>query len=407
MSAWHFIRQLSFTLGARFPSMSRRLIQSSPSALSRCFSSPFLTSYKAWDQWVPNITVSKICTSSSLENLVAVYAASSYLSVRIRCPKHVADLLAEALLCFGATSTSMDEEDASDGPSEIWIESIFSEREDVGTCISLAADSIGLKEILSYEVKIGEQNDWIKKSQESFHPVEVTKGLWIVPEWITPPDVQATNIILNPGLAFGTGEHPTTKLCLLLLHSCIKGGESFLDYGTGSGILAIAALKFGAALAIGIDLDPVAITAACQNASLNNVGPEKLQLHLISSKPSPSSSMDDRTSGALKEENMYRIRMISETDKYDVVIANILLNPLLDYADHIASYAKPGALIGLSGILSEQVPCMVERYSLLLDGIEVSEIDDWACVTGRKRSSAVLRPNCGRSRNCYIEKLGN
>lgn len=80
--------------------------------------------------------------------------------------------------------------------------------------------------------------------QESFSPVEVTEGIWIVPEWISPPNLQATTIInLNPGLAFGTGDHPTTKLCLLLLHDLIKGAETVLDYGTGSGILAIAALK--------------------------------------------------------------------------------------------------------------------------------------------------------------------
>ncbi|KAL4314082.1 hypothetical protein AHAS_Ahas15G0049500 [Arachis hypogaea] len=109
--------------------------------------------------------------------------------------------------------------------------------------ISHAADSIGLKEIPRYEVKIIEEDDWMKGAQESFHPVEVTEGLWVVPKWITPPDIQAMNIILNPGLAFGIGDHPTTKLCLLLLHDRIKGGEYILDYGTGTGILAIAALK--------------------------------------------------------------------------------------------------------------------------------------------------------------------
>ncbi|WRX15992.1 hypothetical protein QQP08_008479 [Theobroma cacao] len=130
----------------------------------------------------------------------------------------------EALMCFGASSTTVDEDNNCDTSKE-------------------AVDSLGLKEIPSYEVKTGEQYDWIKKTQESFDSVEVTEGFWIVPEWKTPPDVQAMNIILNPRLAFGTGEHSTTRLCLLLLQRLIKGGECFLDYGTGSGILSIAALK--------------------------------------------------------------------------------------------------------------------------------------------------------------------
>ncbi|KAE8691869.1 hypothetical protein F3Y22_tig00110865pilonHSYRG00212 [Hibiscus syriacus] len=166
---------------------------------------------------------------------------SPYLSVRIRCRKDISDMFSETLICFGATSTTVDEDVNCDASTEICIESIFPESEEVDVCISQAIDSVGLKEIPSYEVKTGEHCDWIKKTQESFDPVEVSEGLWIVPEWKTPPGVEAINIVLNPGLAFGTG--PTTRLCLLLLQGLIKGGEYFLDYGTGSGILTIAALK--------------------------------------------------------------------------------------------------------------------------------------------------------------------
>ncbi|KAL2472810.1 ribosomal protein L11 methyltransferase-related [Forsythia ovata] len=209
--------------------------------------------------------------------------------------------------------------------------------------------------------------------QESFHPVEVTEGLWIVPEWRKPPDVQAINIVLNPGLAFGTGEHPTTKLCLLLLQSLIRGGEYFLDYGTGSGILAIAAVKFGADLSVGFDIDSLAITSARQNAALNNIGPDRLLLSLV---PSKNDHAFDSGYGA---------RIISETNKYDVVIANILLYPLLDLAERIVSYAKPGAVVGVSGIISEQIPCVIEHYSQFLEDIIVSKMDDWACISGTKK----------------------
>lgn len=280
-------------------------------------------------------------------------------------------------MCFGANSTTIDEQDGRHfDEQEIWIGSTFDVDEDVEECISRAANSIGLKEIPNYKVEKKDQTDWIKLTQESFHPVEITEGLWIVPEWRETPDLQATTIILNPGLAFGTGEHPTTKLCLLLLRRLIKGGEYFLDYGTGSGVLAIAALKFGADLSVGFDIEPQAITSARHNAGLNDIGPDKLQLTLVSESPLDHISAEDS----------YNSKIIAERDKYDVVIANILLHPLLDLADQIVSYAKPGATIGISGIISEQVPMVMERYSQLLQDINISMMDDWACISGSKKA---------------------
>lgn len=305
-----------------------------------------------------------------------------YLSVNIRCQKNVAGMLSEALLCFGATSTSMDEAEHLQADDEICMSSIFPIGQDVKECISHAVDSIGLKEIPSYDITMQDHVDWIKEAQESFNPVEVTDGLWIVPEWRKPPDHQVTNIILNPGLAFGTGEHPTTKLCLLLLRSLIKGGEIFLDYGTGSGILAIAAIKFGAAFSVGLDIDPQAITSARHNAALNNIPSEKLFLNLVPAQG--STSIFDEIEG-INRHHLYDTRIHAETETFDVVIANILLNPLLDLADTIVSHAKPGATVGLSGIISEQIPCVVERYSQFLDGITVAKMDDWACITGFKK----------------------
>lgn len=255
----------------------------------------------------------------------------------------------------------MDEDDDFDGSNEVCIDSIFPEFEDVDMCLSQAANSIGLKETPPYEVNLGDQYEWVRKTQ----------------------DVQATNIILNPGLAFGTGEHPTTKLCLLLLKKLIKGEELFLDYGTGSGVLAIAALKFGAALSVGFDIDPQAIMSARHNATLNSIGPETMELHLVPGKT--CSSLDGREDEMVKEQSCCGTGVISGTEKYDVVIANILLNPLLDLADHIVSYAKPWAVVGISGIISEQCSCIVDRYSMLLEDISVSEMDGWACVSGRKK----------------------
>ncbi|KAL4390704.1 hypothetical protein AHAS_Ahas03G0171700 [Arachis hypogaea] len=251
MKAWHFLKHLNCTPAAA--SLSLHLLRSSSFSLSRYSPSLFFLSVHttASDHWpargqVKNGHANFSTASSSL----AVHSMASpvpvpanYVSVLVRCHKDNSDMLAEALLSFGASSVTMNEDDVCSDTDEICVSSIFLEGEDINMSISHAADSIGLKEIPRYEVKIIEEDDWMKGAQESFHPVEVTEGLWVVPKWITPPDIQAMNIILNPGLAFGTGDHPTTKLCLLLLHDCIKGGEHILDYGTGTGILAIAALK--------------------------------------------------------------------------------------------------------------------------------------------------------------------
>ncbi|KAK7317714.1 hypothetical protein RJT34_02169 [Clitoria ternatea] len=396
MLARHFFKQLTRTVGAHSPTFSRRLIHYSSSLVPLVSNGHHsIVSYK-WHPYSPlhihtaslNAKFSSASSSSSapLSNKsLAQPQPQPYLSVLIHCPKDTADVFAEALLCFGANSVSMDQDDTCRSIDEISISSIFPEGEDINVSISHAADSIGLEETPRYEVKINEEEeDWIKRAQESFLPVEVTEGLWVVPKWRTPPDVQATNIILNPGLAFGTGEHATTKLCLLLLHACIKGGEHVLDYGTGTGILAIAALKFGAALAVGIDVDSQAIASASQNASLNNIRPNQMQLRLIDSKTS-SSSKGYWKFGVIEGENSCEIQTVTDSAMFDVIIANILLNPLLDLADEIVSCAKPGAVIGLSGILTEQVQYIIQRYSPFLESVEVSKMGDWACVSGRKR----------------------
>lgn len=157
-----------------------------------------------------------------------------------------------------------------------------------------------------------------------------------------------------------------------------------MDYGTGSGILGIAAIKFGAAMSVGVDIDPQAIKSARQNAALNNIGPEKMKLHTVPERTF-SASISERVDGVAEDLSSHQIREISEIEKYDVVIANILLNPLLQLADHIVSYAKPGAVVGISGILSEQLPHIINHYSQFLEDISVSEMDDWACMSGTKK----------------------
>ncbi|CAL4901466.1 unnamed protein product [Urochloa decumbens] len=307
-----------------------------------------------------------------------------YLSVRIRCRREDAEVLSEALLCFGARSVTVDDIADAGNIDEISITSTYADGEDVDSSVSSAASSAGLNYSPVYEASVGKQSDWVASVQEIYESTEVADGLWVVPEWRTPPDPQATNIIINPGLAFGAGEHPTTKLCLLLLREVIKGGEHVLDYGTGTGVLGIAALKMGAALATGIDIDPQAIISASKNLLLNGLRSNQMPVYLVPTAAQPSSfpSAVDKS-----EENKLtnNLDLKSSRGTYDVVAANILLNPLLELVEDIVGYAKLGGIVAISGILEEQVPKVKEVYSRYLDNISISEMDGWACLQGTRR----------------------
>ncbi|XP_002983178.2 uncharacterized protein LOC9654635 [Selaginella moellendorffii] len=307
---------------------------------------------------------------------------SAMQSASILCSGKAADELMEALMCFGATSCSIEdankEEEEKDGPvpwqagdsrsfwSKSCITAMFGGDVDVSEVFALAADTLGLKEVPKYELKIIHECDWLQQVKDSFQPVQVLPRFWIVPEWCTPPDSEATNIILNPGLAFGTGEHPTTKLCLKWLHKSVRSGDNILDYGTGSGILAIAALKMGASHAVGVDIDPMAVSSSASNATLNALDPHAFEVFIAAA--------DDKDDPVPHGPGVF-----------DVVVANILLNPLLTLAKSIAGYTRPKGKVGLSGIILEQVESVVRTYSPFLRDIEISDEDGWACVCGIRK----------------------
>ncbi|MGV3345326.1 50S ribosomal protein L11 methyltransferase [Enterobacteriaceae bacterium LUAb1] len=202
-----------------------------------------------------------------------------------------------------------------------------------------------------------EDKDWEREWMENFHPMRFGKRLWICPSWRDVPDPNAVNVMLDPGLAFGTGTHPTTALCLTWLDGLELTGKTVIDFGCGSGILAIAALKLGAARAIGIDIDPQAIQASRENARRNGVA-DRLQLYLPHQQP----------------ENLHA----------DVVVANILAGPLRELAPLISILPKQGGYLGLSGILENQADAICETYASLftLDPVAVQE--EWCRITGVK-----------------------
>ena len=200
------------------------------------------------------------------------------------------------------------------------------------------------------------ERDWVTESQAQFPPQCFSDRLWLYPAWEEVPDNIGPVLRLSPGLAFGTGTHPTTRLCLTWLAEHIQGTESVIDFGCGSGILGLGALILGAAHVAGVDLDPQALDASHANAQLNFIDLERFPLYLPEAfKPS---------------------------EPVDVLIANILATPIIALAPLFHSFVKPGGMIVLSGILNEQMANVIEAYApyvtLTCYGIE----GDWCALVG-------------------------
>ena len=199
------------------------------------------------------------------------------------------------------------------------------------------------------------EQDWVRATQAQFAPLHIHDRLWIVPSWCEPPNPSAINVTLDPGLAFGTGSHPTTRLCLEWLARELTRGASVLDYGCGSGILAIAAARLGAGRVAGVDVDPQAVDAARANAAANRV------------------AATFTLPGAL-------------AGMFDVVVANILANPLVSIAADLAARVRDGGHIVLSGILETQAEAVMTAYRGWFN-IAVSASDDgWIALAGTRRA---------------------
>ncbi len=202
-----------------------------------------------------------------------------------------------------------------------------------------------------------EDKDWEREWMDNFHPIQFGKRLWICPSWRDVPDPNAVNVMLDPGLAFGTGTHPTTSLCLQWLDGLDLAGKTVVDFGCGSGILGIAALKLGAKRVIGIDIDPQALLASQDNANRNDVG-DLIEVYLPQDQPDLQA---------------------------DVVLANILAGPLRELRQVITQYCKTEGQLVLSGILATQAEeinrLYAQDFTMEDNGIE----GEWARVSGKKR----------------------
>lgn len=216
--------------------------------------------------------------------------------------------------------------------------------------------------------EILEDKDWQREWMDSYHPIDCGEHLWICPSWIVPPVPEATNVLLDPGLAFGTGTHPTTLLCLQWLARQDINGSEVVDYGCGSGILAIAALLRGASKAIGIDIDPQALIATRDNTQRNNIAAAKMATYL------PQNIIHN---GKLKPD--------TTVQPAPLVMANILAGPLIELAPLLTELTQPGGKLCLSGILSSQADAVQAAYAedFVFDPIRTTA--EWAQLSAVRK----------------------
>ena len=288
-----------------------------------------------------------------------------WIQIRINATAKTADKVSNMLLGRGAQAvTFMDAQDVPvyeplPGETPLWGETevmgLFDAETDPAPTIAFFQQIFG--EDVGYKVEQLEDKDWVREWMDHFHPMQFGERLWICPSWRDVPNPDAVNVMLDPGLAFGTGTHPTTALCLQWLDGLDLPGKTVVDFGCGSGILGIAALKLGAARVIGIDIDPQAIQASHDNAERNGVAGQ-IELYLPADQP--------------------------QDVEADVVVANILAGPLRELAPLIAGHGKAGSLMALSGVLESQAPELETIYGQWFDMDPTAVKEEWCRLSGRK-----------------------
>lgn len=280
-----------------------------------------------------------------------------------------AEALSEALFDLGALSVSVEDADA-DTPEEqplfgepgheptrlAWnrsrVVALLADDADPALLVAAAANEIKLSPTPAYTVREVEEQDWVRVTQSQFEPIHIGEHIWVVPSWHDAPEPDAVVLELDPGLAFGTGSHPTTRLCMEWLEQHVKPGERTLDYGCGSGILAIVAKKLGAGETVGVDIDPNAVEASRYNAERNHV-------------EATFALPDDAPQGT-----------------FDLVVANILSNPLKLMAAMLCARVRPGGRLILSGVLERQAEEVAAAYASAIPLTVWRARDGWVCLHG-------------------------
>lgn len=300
----------------------------------------------------------------------------AWVEIIIEIARDHAENLSDALMEVGALSVSV--EDADEGtdaekplfgepgmePSEhAWersrVVALAEIDADHQAIVADAAASIQLATVPSYTTRKVEEQDWVRLTQSQFEPIHIGKNIWVVPSWHDAPDTSALVLELDPGLAFGTGSHPTTRLCMEWLEANAPQDLTVLDYGCGSGILAMVAKKLQAKHVVGVDIDPQAIESANFNA-------EKNQCEIEFALPEPFSEQ------------------YPATHQFDVVVANILSSPLKLMAPMLSGRVKAGGALVLSGVLARQAEEVAAAYAPFIELSVWQEREGWVALHGRK-----------------------
>jgi len=292
----------------------------------------------------------------------------AWWQLSVQCSKDELEQTEDSLLAIGAVCITLS--DAEDTPiyeplpgdSPVWKHSVvtgmFEQDQQLerlyDELIKLLPDHL----VATARKSILEDEDWERVHLQHLSPIRYTDNLWVVPSWLMPPDPSAVNIRLDPGLAFGTGSHPTTGLCLAWLGERNFQNQSIIDYGCGSGILAIAACKLGAKRVFAVDIDPQALDASTENALRNDIEPDRLLICLPQQL---------------------------EFSEADLLVANILSGPLIELAPRFASLVKPGGKILLSGILEDQVNDVKLAYQPGFEMHPENDREGWIAVSGTRK----------------------
>lgn len=291
-----------------------------------------------------------------------------WLQLRINTDRPSAAPIEDALLAAGAVSVTLQDNadqpilEPALGETPLWddtlITGLFDADINTASAGALAVKALG-KDLPPHRWEILEDKDWEREWMKNYHPIHCGHDLWICPSWLDAPDPNATNLLLDPGLAFGTGTHPTTFMCLQwLAEQAPLNDSSLVDYGCGSGILGIAALLLGGKSVIGTDIDPQALLATHDNAERNHIALERFPVYLPEQCPQA---------------------------QVDIMLANILAGPLAELAPALNALTRSGGKLCLSGILANQAQAVMQAYEPWFDFAPVRQQDEWVCLTAQKR----------------------
>ncbi|MBO1923817.1 50S ribosomal protein L11 methyltransferase [Thiomicrorhabdus sp. 6S3-12] len=289
----------------------------------------------------------------------------AWIQINVTVEEALAEPLSDAFMeCESASVTFEDAEDQpifepEIGTTPIWqntkVTALFDAEVNGKAIIEQVKSMLPAVAEHHFRIEALEDKDWIREWMDQFKPMLFGERLWIVPSWSEKPDPTAVNLMLDPGLAFGTGTHPTTAMCLTWLDQNPPQGKTVIDYGCGSGVLALAAQKLGAAEVKGTDIDPQAIQASEQNAQRND---EQIHFALVKD---------------------------FDSEPVDLLVANILSGPLKELAEEFQRLVKNGGQLVLSGLLQTQAQELQEHYKTFgFDLDQLETLDEWACLSGRK-----------------------